>query len=112
MKIEIRYLAEMLDESYRCFYCKLINCDKFLLENWSDEQNYIHDLKTIIDYDLEIMDAKNSEEGVLVNCLSVEFIGGTLQIGTEDIKIFDQSKKEIFLDELTQLADRYWKDSV
>ncbi len=81
-----------------------------MLESWSDEQNYIHGLKTIIDYDLEIMDAQASKEAITVNCICTEFTGGTLQIDTEDIKVFDESKNEISLDELTQLADRYWEN--
>jgi len=34
-KIEIEYLAEMINE--KCFYCELVNCEKFSFRFWSDE---------------------------------------------------------------------------
>ncbi|WP_342543625.1 hypothetical protein MHH33_08960 [Paenisporosarcina sp. FSL H8-0542] len=108
LKIEIPYLAEMINEKFNYFYCELVNCKGIMLETWSDEKEDTSDINTIIEYELEILDAQASKEGILVGCRSEKIIGGNLHINSQNIKIYDESKKEISLDDLTRTFHWYW----
>lgn len=111
LKIEIQYLAEMINEKFNYFYCELIKCERFLLEIWSDKKDYTSDWNTIIAYELEILDAHTSNKGISVSCRSDEIIGGNLHIKSRNIKIYDESKNEISLNELAHICHRYWNKS-
>ena len=108
LKIEIKYLAEIINEKFNWFYCELVDCEEFLLEIWGDEKEYTSDLDTMIAYELEILDAHLSNDGIFVSCRSDEIIGGNLLIKARNIKIYDESKKTISLDELANICHRYW----
>ncbi|MBM7573646.1 hypothetical protein [Aquibacillus albus] len=96
LKIEIQYLAEIINEKFNWFYCELVDCEEFLLEIWGDEKEHTSDLNTIIAYELEILDAHPSNDGIFVSCRSDEIIGGNLHIKARNIKIYDESKKNNF----------------
>ncbi|MEH7356175.1 hypothetical protein V7150_21905 [Neobacillus drentensis] len=107
LKIEIEYLAEMINENFNCFYCELVNCEKFSFRFWSDN-NKCTDLEEIKNYELEIIDAKLSGEELIVSCRNEEIIGGNLHIKTQRIKLFNQVKSAIPLNELSEIYRSYW----
>ncbi|WP_456270923.1 hypothetical protein [Bacillus sp. AK031] len=110
LEIEIQYLAEMINEKFNLFYCELVECEVFLLEIWGDKKEYTSDLTTMAAYELEILDAHSSNDGISVSCISDEVIGGNLHIKTRNIKLYDENKKEYSLDELASVCRHYWSE--
>lgn len=108
LEIEIQYLAEMINEKFNLFYCELIECEEFLLETWGDKKEYTSDLNTMVAYELGIMDAHSTNDGIYVSCRSDEVIGGNLHIKTKNIKIYDENKMEYSLNELDSVCRKYW----
>jgi hypothetical protein len=108
LEIEIQFLAELINEKFILFYCKLVDCEEFLLEIWGDKKEYTSDLNTMVAYELGIMDTYSSNDGIIVSCRSDEVIGGNLHIKTRNIKIYDETKKEYSLDELALVFQQYW----
>ncbi|WP_421381700.1 hypothetical protein ACOJQI_20810 [Bacillus salacetis] len=108
LEIEIQYLAEVINEKFNLFYCELVECEEFLLEIWGDEKEYTSDLNTMAAYELEILNAQSSNDGISVSCKSDEVIGGNLLIKTRSINLYDENKKEYSLDELAAVCRQYW----
>jgi hypothetical protein len=108
LKIEIEYLAELINENFSCFYCELVNCEKFSFKFWSDENKGTTDLEEIKNYVLEIMDTKLSGEELIVSCRNDEIPDGNLYIKTQIIKLFNQERLEISLNELSVICHSYW----
>ena len=98
----------MINENFNCFYCELVNCEKFSFRFWSEDNKGTTVLEEIKNYELEIIDAKLSGEELIVSCQNEEIIGGNLHIKTQRIKLFNQLKLEIPLNELSKIRHSYW----
>lgn len=106
LKIEIEYLAELINKKFNFFKCDLINCDEIYFKFW-EEENIIYDLELMNEYELEILSAEDIENKIVVKCLTNVNNGGELYIKTENIKIYAQDEKEITHSTLAQLSQQY-----
>ena len=112
--MECEYLAERIDKSFDKFYIELSEIDKIELELWTEVD--IPDIKTeladIFEAELGIISADSKGNDVVVACdqddKNFDYDGGNLSINCSYIKIFDQLKKEITVDQLLEICKNYW----
>lgn len=112
LKVEIQYLAEMIDPEYEFFTCQFMNCEDFYFESWVGSKR-ITDTSDIAVIGLEISNAAQADDYINIVCLSSDpnVIGGNLFIKAEDLIIRDEGSTLVTLDEITKLTDEYWSGS-
>jgi|GEM_PF-1410954 hypothetical protein len=111
-QIEIQYLASIIDPTYTYFQGTLINCHQCAFEPWGKEKARYEDIDSINTaiIDMEISNARVEDNRLYIHCLGdQQTIGGSLSVSCDSIAIFDEGGKEILVDELLELARRYWK---
>lgn len=108
LTIDCEYLAERIDKSFEKFYVELINLDKLELDPWTNPIDLPTMVKTdftdIFKAELEILSADIKDNAVIVTCNQhnpdYNYSGGNLTISSQGIKVFDQNKKELTIDQL------------
>jgi hypothetical protein len=109
LTIEIAYLAELINSSFRFFKVRLIKCEKCIFELWAEESQIIDNLDKIKNLELEILEAKLEDYLLKVVCAHEIEPGGILTISTEDILVYDESYQAISYEELDRICGLYWK---
>lgn len=116
LTVDCKYLAEKIDKSFHKFYIELFKVDKMQLETWSN----LIDIPTIIKTDLtdifkaklEILSADIKDEKVVIACnqhdTSFDYCGGNLRISCQTIKVFDQNRNELTIDQFDKICNDYW----
>jgi hypothetical protein len=108
LKIEIEYLAELISLDYKYFYVDLILCDEIKFIEWDNNETF-YDTSKISELEPEILDCDNDVSDKLkIFCALSVGSGGELWITTKDIKLFDQKRTELSLEELENICDKYW----
>jgi len=108
LKIEIQYLAELISEEFDHFFVDLISCDILKFINWGNEKTIL-DIQIISKLEPEILNCDKEVTDMLrILCALSIGPGGELWIKTKEIKIFDQKKNEITIDELRRICKKYW----
>jgi len=108
IEIEIEYLAELINQNFKYFICELINCKEIYFKFWEDNNNTVNDLEILKKYELDILEAEEIDDKIVVKCLSNINTGGNLYIKTESIKVYDQDKQEISFSKLAEVSHQYW----
>ena len=118
MTVDCQYLAEQIDSRFDKFFIQLTKVEELDLTTWprnkSDLARTLTELDHVFKADLEILNVNQNEKGVkAISCLQLDpdfdYSGGDLRIIAEEIRIFDQSKNEISVDQLLGLAKKYWE---
>ncbi len=118
LEIECQYLAERIDKSFDRFYVDLIQIDNLHLTTWPNPFDLpvctLTDLNDIFKAGLEILSADIKEDKVLVECnqhdTNFNYCGGNLTISCMTIKISDQKRNELTIDELNDICKSYWTE--
>ena len=118
LTVECLYLAERIDKSFDKFYIELYDIVKIELDPWTNSKEIPSIIKTeftdIFKAELEILGANLKEENVVVTCSqfdkNFDYIGGNLTINCQKIKIFDQNKNELTIDQLGEICKNYWDE--
>ncbi|MFX1238851.1 MAG: hypothetical protein ACFFAS_07235 [Promethearchaeota archaeon] len=110
LKIDIEYIAQILNETYKFFYLKLINCRFFKFVDWDDNE-IIDNLVMISEMEPEILSCDVVLDGVKIFCILSMVSGGAIHFEAEHIKIYDHAKIEISLDKLVSSCEEYWNNS-
>jgi len=117
LTVDCEYLAERIDKSFDLFYVYLINVNKLELDPWTNPS----DLPTIIKKDyqeifkagLEILSAEIKDDDVVITCnqhdTSFDYCGGNLIISCQAIKVSDQNKNELTIEQFGEICKNYWK---
>ncbi len=112
-RIEIQYLAAMIDPAYTYFTGTFKNCRQFLLQLWEEEKKYYEDIDIIstLLMNMEIYSSTFEDAQVVVHCLreEEEHAGSSLIFSCESVIIFDEGQREVTLGELQEISCRYWK---
>jgi hypothetical protein len=116
LTIECLYLAERIDKSFDKFYVELIQVEALCLVTWPNPFDLpvqiFTELHDIFKAELEILSAEIKDENVIVACnqsdMTFNYCGGHITIGCQAIKIFDQNKNEMTIDELYTICKSYW----
>jgi hypothetical protein len=118
LTVDCEYLAERIDKSFDKFYLELKEIDKIELDPWTNPVELPTVIKTdladIFKAELEIMSAEIKDDFVLVTCLQFDtdydYSGGNLSISCKTIKVFDQRKNELTIEQFDKLCNDYWEE--
>ena len=116
LKVNIQYLAELVDKSHECITLILKYVKAATFEPWSEENVIISDLDAISSLELGIISSEiNQEDKIVVhsNCLgskNTEFEGGKLIIDCQGYEILDQMGNLLSLKQVKELSTHYWND--
>jgi len=115
--IDCEYLAEHIESGFGKFFIQLTNVKELDLTTWPRNKNDLPRTLSALEYifqaDLEILNVEQNEKREkVVSCLQLDpnfdYNGGDLRIIAEELRIFDQNKSEISVDQLLALAKDYW----
>lgn len=116
LRVDILYLAEMVNPAYTHFTAILKNCSSIFFDTWewdntSKRYEDMHELHVLLE-DMSVLGAEHKDGMIKVECaLNDEKIaGGLLSILCEDIVLFDEGGKEMSFVALEAIARQYWGD--
>jgi hypothetical protein len=118
LTVDCEYLAERIDKSFDKFYVELSFIDKIELDPWPNPFDIPTVIKTdlhdIFKAELEILSAEIKDNVVVVTCnqhnTDFDYCGGNLTISCRSIKVFDQSKNELTIEQLDKICNEYWDE--
>lgn len=118
LTVDCEYLAERIDKSFDKFYVELINVDKLELDPWTNPVDLPAIIKTdfadIFKAELEILSADIKDDAVVVTCnqhdTDFDYCGGNLTISCQTIKVIDQNKNELTIDQFDMICKNYWDE--
>ena len=108
-KIECRYLADQIRPDFSYFYLVLKNVEDFYFVPWDDELLEIRDIEEIRRLKPDILSADQHGDLIKVysNCQEV-YSGGNIFLVAKSVRVFDEDLQEMYLNDLVDLADKYW----
>ena len=119
-KIDIQYLAERVDPSFRSFYIELQECRNLRFEPWApkgglgNELKNINEIKEVNSLDLEILSATVEAGEVHVECLvhasNQPIQGGQLVFAAGELNVTDQLRRTISTADLLIICEDYWAE--
>lgn len=118
LTVDCEYLAERIDKSFDKFYVKLFNIDILELDPWTNPVDLPTIIKTdfadIFKAELEILSADIKDDAIVVTCnqqnTDFDYCGGNLTISCKAIKVFDQNKNELTIDQFGEISKNYWHE--
>jgi hypothetical protein len=118
LTIDCLYLAERIDKTFEKFYVELYHIDKIELDAWTMPITIPPAIKNglaeIFQAELEILSAAIKDDVVAITCnqhdTDFDYCGGTLTIRCQNIKVFDQDRNELTINQWGQICDDYWND--
>ncbi|MFT4523696.1 MAG: hypothetical protein ACI8ZN_002651 [Bacteroidia bacterium] len=118
LTVECQYLAERFDKSFDRFYVELTNVDELFLSIWPNPFDLpaqtLTEPSDIFKAELEILSADIKDEKVVIACnqhdRDFDYCGGNLTISCEKIKVFDQNKNELPIDQFDIICKSYWNE--
>ena len=118
LTVECRYLAESIDKSFDRFYVELSQVSELLFITWPNhvdiQAQTLTEPNDIFKAELELLSAEIKEGKVVIACnqhdSNFDYCGGNLTIICNKIKIFDQNKYELTIDELDKISKKYWNE--
>lgn len=117
LTIECEYLAERIDKSFDRFYVELIDIEKLELNPWTNSIELPTIINTtyadIFKAELEILSAEVIDDIVVITCnqhdKNFDYCGGNLAIRCKEVKVYDQNKNELTIDQLGDICKIYWE---
>jgi hypothetical protein len=107
--IDIMYLAERLNPTFRYFTVQILNPSEFYFE--VSESKRVVNNEEINNLGLEILKTEMTRGKIRVFCSANNGdTFGFLNIKTRDIQIFDQERKRLELKQLEVMAREYWDE--
>jgi hypothetical protein len=118
LTVDCEYLAERIDKSFDKFYVDLIKVNKLEFDPWTNPIDLPTITKTdypdIFKADLEILSADIKDDVVVITCnqhdTSFDYCGGNLTISCQTIKVFDQNKNELTIEQFGEICKNYWDE--
>ena len=116
LKINCEYLAERMDKSFKSFFVECRQIDKLELHPWMNPiglpQILLIEIEDIFKAELEILSAEIENDFVKITCsqhnLDFDYCGGTLLLNCKQIKIFDQARRQLTIEEFDKICNDYW----
>ena len=118
LTVDCEYLAERIDKSFDKFFVELTRLDELFLSIWTNPFDLpvqtLTDLSDIFKAELEILSADIKEGKVIIACnqhdTDLDYCGGNLTISCQTIKVFDQNKNELTIDQFGEICKIYWDE--
>ncbi len=116
LKIDIQYLAEIVNPAYRWFKVFLYDFRDVEFSTWSgdlkSEPEKITDVQSIFGPELEILEASLNENKIEVVCnvhsSEYDYCGGELSFNVDSAEVQDESGKPYSIEELDSICNGYW----
>ena len=109
LKIDIQYLAELVEKEFEFFEVLLQQVSTFELATWDD--GLVADPEKIATLEFGIQSADLNETGrILVHGDYYPNGGGTLTIEASACELYDQRGDRMSLDHLKELSRYYWDE--
>jgi hypothetical protein len=111
-KVNIPYLASLINSSFNTFSVTLIKCSAIYADVFGEQPNIIRNIDTLSVAELEILSAKEMNDKIEITCTSTELgqgYGAILAISTEDIIMLDEDGLNVSETKLEELCRDYWK---
>ncbi len=118
LTVECQYLAELIDKSFDRFYVELSQVDELFLKTWPNPLDLPVQIFTepsdIFRAELELLSADIKDGKIVIACnqhdTNFDYCGGNLTISCLSIKVFDQKKNELTIDQLVEISKNYGDD--
>ena len=118
LRIECQYLAERIDKSFERFYVELTQVDVLFLSTWPNSLDLQTQILTkpsdIFKAELELLSAEIRDGKVIIACnqhdTNFDYCGGNLTVSCKTIKILDQNKNELTIDQFDEICKNYWDE--
>jgi hypothetical protein len=118
LTVDCEYLAERIDKSFDKFFVELTRLDELFLSTWPNPFDLpvqtLTELSDIFKAELEILSADVKDGKVIIACnqhdTDFDYCGGNLTISCETIKVFDQNKNELTIDQFGEICKNYWDE--
>lgn len=116
LAIECLYLATRINKSFDKFYVELNQVTELKLSTWPNPFNQpvkiLTDLSEIFKAELEILSADIKDNSVLISCNQTDtkfnYCGGNLTLNCSEIKIYNQNKQELTIEQINKICQSYW----
>lgn len=118
LTVECQYLAQCIDKSFDKFFIELRQVKDLSLETWQNPFNLPVKILTepsdIFKTELEILSAEIKDEKIVIACnqydRDFDYCGGNLIIACHSIRVFDQNRNELTIDEFSKICSHYWDE--
>ncbi|WP_291116977.1 hypothetical protein [Flavobacterium sp. UBA6135] len=118
LTVDCEYLAERIDKSFDKFFVELTELDELFLLTWPNPFDLpvqtLSELNDIFKAELEILSADIKDGKVIIACnqhdTDFDYCGGNLIISCKTIKVFDQNRSELTIEEFDTICKSYWND--
>ena len=118
LKVDCDYLAERIDKSYKSFYIECKQIEKIEFHPWIIPTDLppvlLTNLEDIFKASLEILSADIENGFVRITCsqdnTDFNYCGGTLLLSCKSVKIFDQEKRQLTIEDFGNICKGYWND--
>ena len=118
LTVECQYLAERIDKSFDKFYVELSNVDELFLATWPNPFDLpvqtLTEPSDIFKAELELLSADIKDGKVVIACnqhdTDFDYCGGNLTISCQTIRVYDQNRNELTIDEFDIICKSYWDD--
>ncbi|AIQ45080.1 hypothetical protein R70723_03540 [Paenibacillus sp. FSL R7-0273] len=111
LRVEIGYLARMIDPSYSHFIYKFVNLREFYYEAWDmGKAEQERDIAKLVSMELEINEVIQEEDCIKIVCLCdlPNNSGGHLYIRADDLNVYDEVHNNLSFEELHRITLAYW----
>jgi hypothetical protein len=116
--VDCEYLAVRIDKSFDKFFVELTRIDELFLSTWLNPfdlpMQTLTELNDIFKAELEILSADIKDGKVIIACnqynTDFDYCGGNLTISCQTIKVFDQNKNELTIDQFREICKNYWDE--
>ncbi len=117
-EVEIQYLTERINPSYRVFRIILYGVTNLSFTTWPDDAEAKPDTFTeiseIFTPELEILSAEVENNSIKVACNQplpkLGYCGGFLKLNVNSAVVKDEAGKEYSIEELCSLSNGYWDE--
>lgn len=118
LTVRCPYLAERIDKSFGKFYVELIQVYKLRLVTWPNPFDLpvqtLTEPSDVFKAELEILSADIKDEKVVIACnqhdTDFDYCGGNLTMSCQAIKVFDQNKNELTIEQFDIICKSYWNE--
>ena len=115
LRVEIRYLAEVVDDSFKFFFVTLVNCRSMAFKPWDSDGTVMTDSTRIFDAKFDILEARVNRNYVEISCTltpesAMPYRGGEIIVSAGGIQVYDQDLNRVEVTDLKKISRRYWKN--
>jgi hypothetical protein len=110
IKIEIGYLAKIINKDYTVMNYKILGYSKLEFINCYENNKKYTNIDEIEKMKLEIINARKIRNNICINVVRNQSQEGKIYLWADDIIIYDQNNIEMDYNELHKICEKYWNN--